>query len=289
MTTYLNTSLETYKQFAELSKKMAEDFLKEYNLLHGDKSVRVEKDEHNGDELIINPENEAGVTAYVEIEERINVEELYKNVVRSIAENVFGTLSRFDFEKEFQEDWNETFEEESGLTADEYEKKLYTSQEDFENKSFIIERDAEVLANSYGFPKTEENKIWGLTRAYLKFFVLQSLNLDNGVYFTNDVALTLTGYQVEAVSSDKKIIKYSVNIDACEIAKKATEEKISDVDILNFVINEVRSQIKAALDKFDAKEECTTLANENHKLIHKWMKYYIKAEKQFKNYSKMMR
>ena len=97
MTTYLNTSLETYKQFAELSKKMAEDFLKEYKL-HSEDSIRIEKDEHNGDELIINPTNEVGVTAYVEIEERINVEELYKNVVRSIAENVFGTLSRFDFE-----------------------------------------------------------------------------------------------------------------------------------------------------------------------------------------------
>lgn len=284
MTTYLNTSLETYNQFVELSKKMAEDFLKEYKL-HSEDSVRIEKDEHNGDELIINPENEAGVTAYVEIEERINVEELYKNVVRSIAENVFGTLSRFDFEKEFQEDWNETFEEESGLTADEYEKKLYTAQEDFENKSFIIERDAEVLANSYGFPKTEENKIWGLTRAYLKFFVLQSLNLDNGVYFTNDVASALTGYQVEVVYSDNKIIKYSVNIDACEIVKKATEEKISDVDVLNFVINEVRGQIKTALNEFDAKEEYDALVNKNYKL----MKYYIKAEEQFKNYSKMMR
>ena len=284
MTQYLNTSLETYKQFAELSKKMAEDFLKEYKL-HSEDSVRIEKDEHNGDELIINPENEAGVTAYVEIEERINVEELYKNVIRSIAENVFGTLSRFDFEKEFQEDWNETFEEESGLTADEYEKKLYTTQKNFENKSFIIERDAEVLANSYGFPKTEENKIWGLTRAYLKFFVLQSLNLDNGVYFINYVASTLTGYQVEVVYSDNKTIKYSVNIDACEIVKKATEEKISDVDVLNFVINEVRGQIKTTLNEFDAKEEYDALVNKNYKL----MKYYIKAEEQFKNYSKMMR
>lgn len=283
MTTYLNTSLETYKQFVELSKKMAEDFLKEYKL-HGEDSVRIEKNEHNGDELIINPANEAGVTAYVEIEERINVEELYKNVVRSIAENVFGTLSRFDFEKEFQEDWNETFEEESGLTADEYEKKLYTAQEDFENKSFIIERDAEVLANSYGFPKTEENKIWGLTRAYLKFFTLQSLDLENGVYFTNGVDATLTGYQVEVVYSDNKTIKYSVNIDACEIVKKATEEKISDVDVLNFVINEVRGQIKAALNEFDAKEEYDALVNKSYKL----MKYYIKAEQQFKNYSEMM-
>lgn len=283
MTTYLNTSLETYKQFAELSKKMAEDFLKEYKL-HSEDSIRIEKDEHNGDELIINPENEAGVTAYVEIEERINVEELYKNVVRSIAENVFGTLSRFDFEEEFQENWNESFEEKSGLTADEYEKKLYTAQEDFENKSFIIERDAEVLANSYGFPKTEENKIWGLTRAYLKFFVLQSLNLDNGVYFTNDVASTLTGYQVEAVYSDNKTVKYSVNIDACEIVKKATEEKISDVDILNFVINEVRSQIKAALNEFDAKEEYDTLVKKGDVS----MKYYIKAEKHFKNISELM-
>lgn len=284
MTQYLNTSLETYKQFAELSKKMAENFLKEYKL-HNEDSVRIEKNEHNGDELIINPANEAGVTAYVEIEERINVEELYKNVVRSIAENVFGTLSRFDFEEEFQENWNESFEEKSGLTADEYEKKLYTAQEDFENKSFIIERDAEVLANSYGFPKTEENKIWGLTRAYLKFFVLQSLDLDNGVYFTNDVASTLTGYQVEVVYSDNKTIKYSVNIDACEIVKKATEEKISDVDILNFVINEVRGQIKTALNEFDAKEEYDALVNKNYNL----MKYYIKAEEQFKNYSKMMR
>lgn len=283
MTTYLNTSLETYKQFAELSKKMAEDFLKEYKL-HNEDSVRIEKNEHNGDELIINPANEAGVTAYVEIEERINVEELYKNVVRSIAENVFGTLSRFDFEKEFQEDWNETFEEESGLTADEYEKKLYTAQEDFENKSFIIERDAEVLANSYGFPKTEENKIWGLTRAYLKFFTLQSLDLENGVYFTNGVDATLTGYQVEVVYSDNKTIKCSVNIDACEIVKKATEEKISDVDVLNFVINEVRGQIKAALNEFDAKEEYDALVNKSYKL----MKYYIKAEQQFKNYSEMM-
>lgn len=283
MTTYLNTSLETYKQFAELSKKMAEDFLKEYKL-HNEDSVRIEKNEHNGDELIINPANEAGVTAYVEIEERINVEELYKNVVRSIAENVFGTLSRFDFEEEFQENWNESFEEKSGLTADEYEKKLYTAQEDFENKSFIIERDAEVLANSYGFPKTEENKIWGLTRAYLRFFVLQSLDLDNGVYFINYVASTLTGYQVEVVYSDNKTIKYSVNIDACEIVKKATEEKISDVDVLNFVINEVRGQIKTALNEFDAKEEYDALVNKNYKL----MKYYIKAEQQFKNYSEMM-
>lgn len=283
MTTYLNTSLETYKQFVELSKKMAEDFLKEYKL-HSEDSIRIEKDEHNGDELIINPTNEVGVTAYVEIEERINVEELYKNVVRSIAENVFGTLGRFDFEKEFQGNWNESFEEKSGLTADEYEKMLYTAQEDFENKSFIIDRDAEVLVNSYGFPKTEENKIWGLTHSYLKFFVLQSLNLDNGVYFTNDVALAVTGYQVEVVYSDNKTIKYSVNIDAFEIVKKATEEKISDVDILNFVINEVRGQIKAALNEFDAKEEYDALVNKNYNL----MKYYIKAEQQFKNYSEMM-
>lgn len=283
MTTYLNTSLETYKQFVELSKKMAEDFLKEYKL-HSEDSIRIEKDEHNGDELIINPTNEVGVTAYVEIEERINVEELYKNVVRSIAENVFGTLSRFDFEKEFQENWNESFEEKSGLTADEYEKMLYTAQEDFENKSFIIDRDAEVLVNSYGFPKTEENKIWGLTHSYLKFFVLQSFNLDNGVYFTNDVALTLTGYQVEVVYSDNKTIKYSVNIDAYEIVKKATEEKISDVDILNFVINEVHAQIKAALNEFDAKEEYDTLANKGDAS----MKYYIKAEKYFKNVSELM-
>ena len=283
MTTYLNTSLETYKQFAELSKKMAEDFLKEYKL-HSEDSIRIEKDEHNGDELIINPTNEVGVTAYVEIEERINVEELYKNVVRSIAENVFGTLSRFDFEEEFQENWDESFEEKSGLTADEYEKKLYTAQEDFENKSFIIERDAEVLANSYGFPKTEENKIWGLTRAYLKFFTLQSWKLENGVYFTNYVDSILTGYQIEAVYSDKKIIKYSVNIDACEIVKKATEEKISDVDILNFVINEVRAQIKAALNEFDAKEEYNTWVKNDSEL----MEYYIKAEKQFKNYSEKM-
>lgn len=283
MTTYLNTSLETYKQFVELSKKMAEDFLKEYKL-HSEDSIRIEKDEHNGDELIINPTNEVGVTAYVEIEERINVEELYKNVVRSIAENVFGTLSRFDFEKEFQENWNESFEEKSGLTADEYEKMLYTAQEDFENKSFIIDRDAEVLVNSYGFPKTEENKIWGLTHSYLKFFVPQSFNLDNGVYFTNDVALTLTGYQVEVVYSDNKTIKYSVNIDAYEIVKKATEEKISDVDILNFVINEVHAQIKAALNEFDAKEEYDTLANKGDAS----MKYYIKAEKYFKNVSELM-
>lgn len=282
MTTYLNTSLETYKQFAELSKKMAEDFLKEYKL-HSEDSVHIESDAQVRDELLINPTLESGVTAYVDFENSINLEELYKTVMMSIVESVTSALNSFDAEEEFKENWVFSAEKE-GLTAEQYEDKIYAAQEDFENVSFIIDRDSSVLVNSYGFPKNEENNIWSLTHAYLDFFVKNSLLLGGRVYFTNDVDSTLTGYQVEAVYSENTFVKYSVNIDAGEIVKKATEEKISDVDILNFVINEVRSQIKAALNEFDAKEEYGTLVKKGDVS----MEYYIKAEKHFKNASEMM-
>ena len=283
MTQYLNTSLETYKQFAELSKKMAEDFLKEYNLYRED-SVRVESDAQVRDELLVNPTLESGVTAYVDFENSINLEELYKTVMMSIVESVTSTLNSYDAEEEFKENRVFSAEKEEGLTAKQYEDKVYAAQEDFENVSFIIDRDSSVLVNSYGFPKNEENNIWSLTHAYLDFFVKNSLLLGGRVYFTNDVDSTLTGFQVEAVYSENTIVKYNVNINADEIAEKAKKEKISDVDILNFVINEVHAQIKAALNEFDAKEEYDTLANKGDAS----MKYYIKAEKYFKNVSELM-
>ena len=49
MTTYLNISSKNYEQFVELSKKMAEDFLKGYNLYDKD-SVRIESDAQARDE-----------------------------------------------------------------------------------------------------------------------------------------------------------------------------------------------------------------------------------------------
>ena len=199
MTTYLNTSLETYKQFVELSKKMAEDFLKEYKL-HSEDSVHIESDAQVRDELLINPTLESGVTAYVDFENSINLEELYKTVMMSIVESVTSTLNSFDAEEEFKENWVFSTEKE-GLTAEKYEDKIYAAQEDFENVSFLIDRDSSVLVNSYGFPKNEENNIWSLTRNYLDFFVKKSLLLGGKIYFTNHVASTLTGFQVEAVYS----------------------------------------------------------------------------------------
>ena len=283
MTTYLNTSSKNYEQFVELSKKMAEDFLKNYNLYSED-SVHVESDAQARDELLVNPTLESGVTAYVDFENSINLEELYKTVMMSIVDSVTSALNDFHAEEEFKENWVLSVEKEEGLTAEEYENKLWNAQEDFENVSYIIGRDSSVLVNSYGFPKNEENNIWSLTHGYLDFFVKKSLLLGGRVYFTNDVASTLTGYQVEAVYSENTFVKYNVNINADEIAKKAKKEKISDVDILNFVINEVHAQIKAALSKFDAKEEYDALAKKGDVS----MKYYIKAEKYFKNVSEMM-
>ena len=87
MTQYLNTSLETYKQFAELSKKMAEDFLKAYNLYSKDDGVLIENNSGR-DELIITPVNETGVTVCSDSERFINLEELYKKVLMSVAESV---------------------------------------------------------------------------------------------------------------------------------------------------------------------------------------------------------
>ena len=282
MTTYLNTSSKNYEKFVELSKKMAEDFLKGYNLYDKD-SVRTESDAQARDELLINPTLESGVKAYVDFENSINLEELYKTVMMSIVESVTSALNSFDAEEEFKENWVFSAEKE-GLTAEQYEDKIYAAQEDFENVSFLIDRDSSVLVNSYGFPKNEENNIWSLTRSYLDFFVKKSLLLGGKIYFTNHVASTLTGFQVEAVYSENTIVKYNVNINADEIAEKAKKEKISDVDILNFVINEVHAQIKAALNEFDAKEEYDTLANKGDAS----MKYYIKAEKYFKNVSELM-
>ena len=238
MTTYLNTSSKNYEKFVELSKKMAEDFLKGYNLYDKD-NVRTESDTQARDELLINPTLESGVTAYVDFENSINFEELYKTVMMSIVESVTSALNSFDAEEEFKENWVFSAEKEEGFTAKQYEDKVYAAQEDFENVSFIIDRDSSVLVNSYGFPKNEENNIWSLTHAYLDFFVKNSLLLG---------------------------------------------KKISDVDILNFVINEVHAQIKAALNEFDAKEEYDTLANKGDAS----MKYYIKAEKYFKNVSELM-
>lgn len=282
MTTYLNTSSKNYEKFVELSKKMAEDFLKGYNLYDKD-SVRTESDAQARDELLINPTLESGVKAYVDFENSINLEELYKTVMMSIVESVTSALNSFDAEEEFKENWVFSAEKE-GLTAEQYEDKIYAAQEDFENVSFLIDRDSSVLVNSYGFPKNEENNIWSLTRSYLDFFVKKSLLLGGKIYFTNHVASTLTGFQVEAVYSENTIVKYNVNINADEIAEKAKKEKISDVDILNFVINKVHAQIKAALNEFDAKEEYDTLANKGDAS----MKYYIKAEKYFKNVSELM-
>ena len=282
MTTYLNTSSKNYEKFVELSKKMAEDFLKGYNLYDKD-SVRTESDAQVRDELLINPTLESGVTAYVDFENSINLEELYKTVMMSIVESVTSALNSFDAEEEFKENWVFSAEKE-GLTAEQYEDKIYAAQEDFENVSFIIDRDSSVLVNSYGFPKNEENNIWSLTHSYLDFFVKKYLLLGGRVYFTNEVTSTLTGFQMEAVYSENTIIKYNVNINADEIAEKAKEEKTSDVDILNFVINEVHAQIKAALNEFDAKKEYDALVKKGDVS----MKYYIKAEKHFKNVSELM-
>ena len=195
-----------------------------------------------------------------------------------------SALNNYDAEEEFKENWVFSAEKEEGLTAEQYEDKIYAAQEDFENVSFIIDRDSSVLVNSYGFPKNEENNIWSLTRSYLDFFVKKSLLLGGRVYFTNEVTSTLTGFQMEAVYSENTIIKYNVNINADEIAEKTKEEKTSDVDILNFVINEVHAQIKAALNEFDAKKEYDALVKKGDVS----MKYYIKAEKHFKNVSELM-
>lgn len=104
MTTYLNTSSKNYEKFVELSKKMAEDFLKGYNLYDKD-SVRTESDAQARDELLINPTLESGVTAYVDFENSINLEELYKTVMMSIVESVTSALNSFDAEEEFKENW----------------------------------------------------------------------------------------------------------------------------------------------------------------------------------------
>jgi len=102
MTTYLNTSSKNYEKFVELSKKMAEDFLKGHNLYDKD-SVRTESDAQARDELLINPTLESGVTAYVDFENSINLEELYKTVMMSIVESVTSALNSFDAEEEFKE------------------------------------------------------------------------------------------------------------------------------------------------------------------------------------------
>lgn len=260
MTKYLNTSLETYKEFVELSKKMAKELLESYNLYGNG--------ENNIDELIINPISESGVTAYVDFENSVNIEELYKTVVMSMVESVTATLNNFDVEQEFEEDW-----EESGLSADEYIDKLSAAQEEFGNKSYLIDRDASVLANTFGFPKNEENSIWNLTHSYLKFMIPRTQGFSSGVL------ASIVGYQVEAVYSDKKLVRYNIDVNPDEIFKKAGKEQISDENILYFVIQEVHNQLKDALNQFDAKEDYDKLENKDSALV----KYYIKAEKYFKN------
>lgn len=86
------------------------------------------------DELIITPVNETGVTVCSDSERFINLEELYKKVLMSVAESVIGTLNDFDSEVELHENWNDFFEEKSGFTKDEYASHLYKAEEDFQDK-----------------------------------------------------------------------------------------------------------------------------------------------------------
>ena len=67
---------------------MAKELLESYNLYGNG--------ENNIDELIINPISESGVTAYVDFENSVNIEELYKTVVMSMVESVTATLNNFD-------------------------------------------------------------------------------------------------------------------------------------------------------------------------------------------------
>jgi len=271
MTTYLNTSSKNYEKFVELSKKMAEDFLKGYNLYDKD-SVRTESDAQARDELLINPTLESGVTAYVDFENSINLEELYKTVMMSIVESVTSALNSFDAEEEFKENWVFSAEKE-GLTAEQYEDKIYAAQEDFENVSFLIDRDSSVLVNSYGFPKNEEDRIWNLAGCYLDFLTKKTVG------FVHEVNTELTGFQITSVYSDKKAIKYDIDVNLIAIYEKALDENISDESILEFVINEVNLQVKDELKSFNAKEEYNKLVNKDSEL----MEYYIKAEEYFKN------
>lgn len=271
-TNYLSTNTESYKQFMELSKKIAEDFLKAYNLYDKDDSVLVEN--HSGrDELIITPVNETGVTAYSDSERFINLEELYKKVLMSVAESVIGTLNDFDSEVELHENWNDFFEEKSGFTKDEYASYLYKAEEDFQNKAAIINRDTEILADIYGFPKNEEDRIWNLAGCYLDFLTKKTVG------FVHEVNTELTGFQVTSVYSDKKVIKYDVDVNLIAIYEKALDKNISNESILEFVMNEVNHQVKDALKSFNAKEEYKKLVNKDSEL----MEYYIKAEEYFKN------
>ena len=277
MTQYLNISLKTYKQFVELSKNMAEDFLKAYNLYDKDDSVLVEK-HSNQDELIITPVNETGMVADADSERFINLEELYKTVLMSVAESVIGTLNDFNAENALQEDWSDFFGEMSGFTKAEYADRLHKAEEDFQSKAEIIVRDTEVLSDIYGFPKKEEDRVWSLTGNYLDFLTKKTVG------FVHEVNTELTGFQITSVYSDKKVIKYDIDVDAETIYKKALNENISDESILEFVIDEVHSQIKNALKSFSAKKEYDKLVKKDSELIE----YYIKAEQQFKNYSEMM-
>ena len=272
MTQYLNTSLETYKQFAELSKKMAEDFLKAYNLYSKDDGVLIENNSGR-DELIITPVNETGVTVCSDSERFINLEELYKKVLMSVAESVIGTLNDFDSEVELHENWNDFFEEKSCFTKDEYASHLYKAEEDFQDKAAIINRDTEILADIYGFPKNEEDRIWNLAGCYLDFLTKKTVG------FVHEVNTELTGFQITSVYSDKKAIKYDIDVNLIAIYEKALDENISDESILEFVINEVNLQVKDELKSFNAKEEYNKLVNKDSEL----MEYYIKAEEYFKN------
>lgn len=250
MTQYLNTSLETYKQFAELSKKMAEDFLKAYNLYSKDDGVLIENNSGR-DELIITPVNETGVTVCSDSERFINLEELYKKVLMSVAESVIGTLNDFDSEVELHENWNDFFEEKSGFTKDEYASHLYKAEEDFQDKAAIINRDTEILADIYGFPKNEEDRIWNLAGCYLDFLTKKTVG------FVHEVNTELTGFQITSVYSDKKAIKYDIDVNLIAIYEKALDENISDESILEFVINEVNLQVKDELNHSMPKKNIT--------------------------------
>lgn len=248
MTQYINTSLETYKQFVELSKKMAEDFLKVYNLYDKDDSVLVEN-HSNRDELTINPVNETGMVADADFKRFINLEELYKTILMSVAESVIGTLNDFNAENALQEDWSDSFEEVSGFTRAEYADHLHKAEEDFQSKAEIIDRDTKILSDIYGFPKNEEDRIWSLISNYLNFWTKKTVG------FVHEVNTKPTGFQITSVYSGKKVIKYDIDVNAVAICEKALNENVSDESILEFVIDEVHGQIKNALKSFNTKEE----------------------------------
>lgn len=131
----------------------------------------------------------------------------------------------------------------------------------------------EILADIYGFPKNEEDRIWNLAGCYLDFLTKKTVG------FVHEVNTELTGFQITSVYSDKKAIKYDIDVNLIAIYEKALDENISDESILEFVINEVNLQVKDELKSFNAKEEYNKLVNKDSEL----MEYYIKAEEYFKN------